>query len=215
MAIDYQRAAFLLGARKPAQFPPDAGLEVAFAGRSNAGKSSAINALTGRRGLARVSKQPGRTQEVNFFTLDPGRRLVDLPGYGFARAPGGVQRQWTVALERYLGARRALRGLVVVMDVRHPLTPLDRQLLAWVAPRALPVHLVLTKADKLSRSRAGAALAEVRRESGQWPAPSTVQLFSALKRQGVDVLVERLDAWLADEAPTSGVAADGEHAGDG
>lgn len=198
-AIDYRQASFLQGARTAAQFPPDAGLEVAFAGRSNAGKSSAINALTGQRALARVSKQPGRTQEVNFFTLDDDRRLVDLPGYGFARAPGAVQRQWTVALERYLGRRRALRGLVVLMDVRHPLTPLDRQLLAWMEPRGLPVHLVLTKADKLSRGRAGAVLQGVTRETAAWSLPVTVQLLSVLARQGVDTLADRLDRWLETE----------------
>jgi GTP-binding protein len=205
MTIDYQRATFLLGARRAAQFPPDRGLEVAFAGRSNAGKSSAINLLTGRRGLARVSKQPGRTQEVNFFVLDPARRLVDLPGYGFARAPGHVQRQWGAALERYLGRRRALRGLVVLMDVRHPLTPLDRQLLAWVEPRALPVHLVLTKADKLGRGKALAALRAVERETEPWPQEVSVQLLSVPERQGIGTLSERLDHWLAaDEVLVEG-----------
>jgi GTP-binding protein len=203
--MPWRRARFLTGARTPGQLPPDAGREVAFAGRSNAGKSSLINVLTEQKALARTSKAPGRTREINFFGLDDAAalRLVDLPGYGYAKVPEAVRRQWQETLARYLQARRSLAGVVVIMDVRHPLTEHDRTLLAWLAPRRLPLHLVLTKADKLKRGRAAAALEAVRREAARLEPPATAQLFSALHRQGLEILRERLASWLAPGIPGS------------
>ncbi len=192
----YSRAHYLKGAETLRQCPPDAGFEVAFAGRSNAGKSSAINSLTGIGALARTSKTPGRTQMINFFTLDEERRLVDLPGYGFAKVPLEVKRRWDRLVEEYLSRRRCLRGLVLVMDVRHPLTPFDRGLLAWCADAAVAVHVLLTKADKLKRGAAGAALLAVRRDLADYPAAVDAQLFSALRATGVAELHRALDRWL-------------------
>jgi len=199
----YARAEFMTSAPDLRRAPPDQGLEVAFAGRSNSGKSSAINALTRRRGLARTSKTPGRTQLINFFALDEQRRLVDLPGYGYAKVPDSVRRQWQQAMQGYFERRGSLHGLVLVMDVRHPLTDFDGQMLAWCAHRAMPVHILLTKADKLKRGAAQNALLGVRRalaEQGPGPqaapAPVSVQLFSATARTGVGELEAVLDAWL-------------------
>ena len=196
MSIDYRHARYLLSAVKLEQSPPDDGAEVAFAGRSNAGKSSALNALTGRRGLARTSKTPGRTQAINYFAIDGRRRLVDLPGYGFARVPEAIKRQWGVTMSRYLGERRSLRGLILLMDVRHPLNTHDRQMLDWAFHADLPVHVLLTKADKLKRGAASASLLKVRGELASYDGRVTAQLFSALKNQGLDQAREVLDAWL-------------------
>jgi GTP-binding protein len=167
----YRRATFTLGAPTVAYLPPDSGYEVAFAGRSNAGKSSAINSITGQKALARVSKTPGRTQHINFFeleanldpTLNQGRRLVDLPGYGYAKVAHSVKEQWQAALEEYLNTRQSLQGLMIVMDIRHPLTPFDQQMLDTCHHAHLPTHILLTKADKLSKGAAGATLQQVRR----------------------------------------------------
>ena len=187
---------FLYSVNALAQLPPDTGREVAFAGRSNAGKSSALNLLTGQRQLARVSKTPGRTQLLNFFLVEPDRYLVDLPGYGYARVPDSVRRHWGELLERYLRGRLALRGLLLLMDIRHPLTEMDRQLLDGCAARDLPAHVLLTKADKLSRGAALAALAQLKRGLAvDYPGAST-QLFSALTGQGIDEAHARLDGWL-------------------
>ena len=191
----FRNASFLLGAVDLRGMPADEGAEVAFAGRSNAGKSSAINALTGSRSLARTSKAPGRTREINFFALADGRRLVDLPGYGFARVPEAMKAAWGVLVSRYLAERRSLRGVVQLMDVRHPFTELDRQLLEWCRAAGLPVHVVLTKADKLGRGQAGSALAKARKEVAERPAVS-VQLFSATRRDGLETLVARMLEWL-------------------
>jgi GTP-binding protein len=160
----------------------DDGVEVAFAGRSNAGKSSALNALTNRRGLARTSKTPGRTQLINFFRLDEQRRLVDLPGYGFAKVPLAVRDSWRVLMESYLGERAALSGLVVVMDIRRPLTEFDQQMLGWAESAQIPVLVLLTKADKLSRGKANSEVLSVRKALGE---SATVQAFSATKRIGL------------------------------
>lgn len=192
----YRKARYLTSAKQVAQAPPDQGAEVAFAGRSNAGKSSAINALTDNRSLARTSKTPGRTQLINFFTLDAQRRLVDLPGYGYARAPETVKRQWRSAMEHYLAQRLSLRGLVLVMDVRHPLTDFDRLLLNWCQHAGLLVHVLLTKADKLGRGPAAMTLLQVRRDLASEQIVSSVQLFSALKRDGLETLKAVLDDWL-------------------
>lgn len=198
----YARATFLTSAPDLRRAPADDGMEVAFAGRSNSGKSSAINALTGRKALARTSKTPGRTQLINFFTLDERRRLVDLPGYGYAKVPEAVQRHWQGAMQDYFDRRGSLRGLVLVMDVRHPLTPFDEQMLAWCRHRGMPVHVLLTKADKLKRGAAKNTLLGVRRALGA-TGPATaggpavsVQLFSATARSGVAELEAVLDAWL-------------------
>ncbi|KHD07768.1 GTP-binding protein [Candidatus Thiomargarita nelsonii] len=189
----YQQAEYWLSAHKIDQLPEDEGIEVAFAGRSNAGKSSAINVITAQRSLARTSKTPGRTQQIIFFKLDESRRLVDLPGYGFAKVPLAVKQHWQKTLERYLQTRRSLRGLILMMDVRHPLTEFDQEMLNWCKLSNMPVHILLTKADKLSRGKGSAALEQVRSElSGEM----SVQLFSALKRVGVDEARKRLNEWF-------------------
>lgn len=191
----YHRANFLTSANRPAQFVADRGREVAFAGRSNSGKSSAINAITARKSLARTSKTPGRTQLINFFELDEDRRLVDLPGYGFARVPEAVRKHWRHLMEAYFRERRSLAGLFVIMDCRRPMLEFDRQMLAWAAHSGCPVHVLLTKSDKLSKGKAAAALQATRRLLGS---SASVQLFSALKRTGVGDARRSLDVMLAD-----------------
>jgi GTP-binding protein len=170
----------------PRELPPPGVPELAFAGRSNAGKSSAINTLTGRRRLAFVSKTPGRTQLINFFALGEGAFLVDLPGYGYADAPGEVRRHWEMLVGEYIASRASLAAVVVVMDARHPLMPLDRQLLGWLHDAGRPAHVLLTKSDKLSKQAAQTTLAKVRRDlAATWPG-STAQLFSSLKGEGIE-----------------------------
>ena len=195
---DYRGATFLTSAAKLHQCPPDEGWEVAFAGRSNAGKSSAINSLTNNRKLARTSKTPGRTQLLNFFSVSARQRLVDLPGYGYARVPASVKQEWTRQLENYLSKRQSLRGLVLLVDARHPLQPFDRQLLDWSIAAQMPVHILLTKSDKLKKGPAQSALLGTRRALEAHRDLVTVQLFSALKNQGLDELRETLDRWLTD-----------------
>lgn len=193
MKFSYQNAKFLTGVAHFAQLPVDGGFEVAFAGRSNVGKSSALNAITGIGGLARASRTPGRTQQINFFSLDETRRLVDLPGYGYARASANVQRQWHHLVMRYIYERRSLRGLMVLMDVRHPLTSLDQTMLQWCASLSRPVHVLLTKADKLSHSAAQKTLLQIKLTlSGQ-----SVQLFSATRPDGVEDARTILTQWLS------------------
>ncbi len=194
----YPQARFLISAAQLTQLPPDEGFEVAFAGRSNAGKSSALNRITRQKSLARTSKTPGRTQLINFFTLDDERRLVDLPGYGYAKVAEAIKRRWQETMENYLASRQSLQGLILLMDVRHPLRDVDQQLLSWCWHVGMPVHVLLTKADKLKRGPAQATLLKVRDElARQAPAGSTsVQLFSALKGSGIDEVQERLDHWL-------------------
>ncbi|MDQ2695869.1 MAG: ribosome biogenesis GTP-binding protein YihA/YsxC [Pseudomonadota bacterium] len=194
----YHATRYLTSVHEPGQLPADAGWEVAFAGRSNTGKSSALNVLTEQKSLARISKTPGRTQAINFFLVAPERRLVDLPGYGYAKVPDALRRRWQTLLEGYLGHRRALRGLFLLMDLRHPLTPLDRQLLDWCVHRGLPGHILLTKADKLSRGPALATLQRIQHTLRPHPRIS-VQLFSALTRLGVEEARQRLDEWLEFE----------------
>lgn len=184
---------FMLGAHQPNQFPEDAGSEVAIAGRSNAGKSSAINAIVARQNLARSSKTPGRTQQINFFELTPGQRLVDLPGYGFAKVPVNVQRHWESLLNNYFAHRVSLKGVMVVMDARHPLTAVDQQMLELASSRGLPVHVLLTKSDKLSRSESLKTLAQVRKALGE---TATAQLFSATAKTGADEARDVLKKWL-------------------
>jgi len=195
---NYREAEFLTSASRLNQCPADEGWEVAFAGRSNAGKSSAINSLTGNRKLARTSKTPGRTQLLNFFSLGAQQRLVDLPGYGFAKVPVAVKRQWTQQLEHYLQERRSLRGLVLLMDVRRPLQEFDQMMLDWAVSAHMPVHILLTKADKLKKGPAKSALLKVRGQIAGHADLVSVQLFSALKHTGLDELCKVLDAWLTD-----------------
>ena len=186
-------AVFLKSAASPADFPADTGREVAFGGRSNSGKSTAVNVLTGIRKLARVSKTPGRTQLLNFFSLGEDRRLVDLPGYGFARVAPEVQARWRGLLESYLTHRASLAGLVMTMDIRHGVTPLDEQLLRWLEPRGLPVAVLLTKADKLGR---GTAIEQERKVQAELGPTIRVARFSALTRDGARELQAWLDARL-------------------
>jgi GTP-binding protein len=189
----YPDAHFLLSADTPAQFPPDEGTEVAFAGRSNSGKSSAINVIVNRRQFARTSKTPGRTQLVNFFSLRDGQRLVDLPGYGFARVPDEKREHWGRLLQGYFERRQSLAGLILVVDVRRQLSDFDRQMLRFSAFVRLPVHILLTKADKLKRGQASRARLEVRKEVGD---AARVQLFSASSREGLDEARQTLEAFL-------------------
>jgi GTP-binding protein len=189
-------ARFLIAAHSPRQVPPDTGREVAFAGRSNAGKSSAVNAITGIKGLARSSKTPGRTQQIVFFELDGDRRLADLPGYGYAKVPEALRLHWRELMDRYLRNRRSLAGLVLVMDARHPLKPFDRELLAWCRDAGLDCHILLTKADKLSRSETAKTLREVAAASAAEGFGASVQAFSASRGTGVEEARARLLAWL-------------------
>lgn len=186
-------ARFILSANAPAQFVPDRGSEVAVAGRSNAGKSSAINVIVNRRQFARTSKTPGRTQLVNFFELRPDQRLVDLPGYGFARVSDKVRDHWGRLLQEYFESRESLTGLLLVVDIRRRLTAFDEQMLGFAESVSLPVHLLLTKADKLKRGQAATAHLEVTRALGD---RASIQLFSALNRQGVDEAREVLNHFL-------------------
>ncbi len=173
------------------------GAEVAFAGRSNAGKSSALNTITGIKGLARTSKTPGRTQLINFFEMDTRRRLVDLPGYGYAKVPDKIKDHWQRFLSNYLLERESLKGLILLMDIRHPLTPLDWQLIEWVEERQLSLHILLTKSDKLRSGAAKNAILEVRKCLASFADPITVQLFSSLKKTGIKEVHQKLDEWLS------------------
>ena len=193
----YQQAVFAFSANREAQFPAAARVEIAFAGRSNAGKSSALNTLTNQKTLARVSRTPGRTQLINYFALpDAGCFLVDLPGYGYAEVPEQVRAHWQALLGRYLLQREVLRGVVLLMDIRHPMKELDIRMLECCAERQLPAHVLLTKADKLSRSVAEKQLCALRSELVNWHASFSVQLFSSLKRLGLPELVAQLDTWI-------------------
>ena len=196
MNSTYRQARFLISAAKLEQAPPDTGYEVAFAGRSNAGKSSAINTLCDQKSLARTSKTPGRTQLLNFFALDDDRRLVDLPGYGYAKVAEGIKRAWQGSLATYLEQRQCLRGLMLTMDVRHPLKDFDRQMLDWASQIALPVHVLLTKSDKLKQGAAANVLLQVRSELQRINTGFSVQAFSSTRRTGVDEAHARLDTWL-------------------
>ncbi|AYC30937.1 YihA family ribosome biogenesis GTP-binding protein [Pseudomonas cavernae] len=191
-----QQASFLISAAKVDQCPDDSGLEVAFAGRSNAGKSSALNTLT-HANLARTSKTPGRTQLLNFFRLDDERRLVDLPGYGYAKVPIPLKQHWQRHLEAYLGSRESLAGLILLMDIRHPLTEFDCMMLDWSVASGMPMHILLTKADKLAFGAAKNALLKVRQDLHRgWGEAASLQLFSAPKRLGIDEAQTVLARWL-------------------
>jgi len=199
VSVDYRQAQFLLSATEPGQLPGDRGHEVAFAGRSNAGKSSALNAITDQKQLARVSKTPGRTQQINVFPIgapDSAQRLIDLPGYGYAKAPPALRAHWQKALPQYLETRESLRGLVLITDIRHPLGPLDEQMLLWCEAAGLPVHILLSKADKLRRGPAGNTLQSVRAAAPRICPSARAQLFSAQTRDGVEAARAQLDEWL-------------------
>jgi len=200
----FKIVSFLTSANELHQLPPDQGAEVAFAGRSNAGKSSALNVITEQRNLARTSKTPGRTQLINFFELDEERRLVDLPGYGYAKVPEKIKRHWQQVLSDYLATRQCLRGLVLLMDIRHPLKEFDRQMLDWCQNKQMPVHILLTKADKLKRGPANNTLQQVRKELKTGYPLATAQLFSALDRQGVELARDQLATWLGLEEEKTG-----------
>ncbi|MCG8425986.1 MAG: ribosome biogenesis GTP-binding protein YihA/YsxC [Chromatiales bacterium] len=195
----YHQAQFLTSAAKFDQAPPDEGYEVAFAGRSNAGKSSAINTLCQQRNLARTSKTPGRTQLLNFFSLDEQRRLVDLPGYGFAKVAEKVKLQWQKELAYYLEHRQSIRGIVLLMDIRHPLKEFDQQMIEWSSEIRLPVHILLTKSDKLKRGAAKSSLLKMQQSLKPYADLVSIQLFSSLKREGVDTAHAVLDRWLEVE----------------
>ncbi len=187
---------FLSSVPSPSQAPADSGAEVAFAGRSNAGKSSALNAITGRKALARTSKTPGRTQHLVFFGLDEHTRLVDLPGYGYAKVPEHIKQKWGRAMADYLQSRQSLQGLILLMDIRHPLTEFDQQMLDWCQHADMPVHILLTKADKLKRGPAKSTLLKTKGIIAKYPLV-TIQLFSALKKQGIEEARSVLVQWLA------------------
>ena len=201
MTIKYRTAQFLTSAEKLSQCPADEGFEVAFAGRSNAGKSSAINTLTDNSKLARTSKTPGRTQLLNFFSLDEQRRLVDLPGYGYAKVPEAMKLKWQRHLSEYLQQRQCLRGLVLVMDIRHPLQDYDTTLLQWAADCELPVHILLTKADKLKPNAARNQIMQIKKLLAAQPGQISVQAFSSLKKQGIAELETILNQWYQAVQP--------------
>ncbi len=197
----YRSASYVISAHKLSQLPEDSGVEVAFAGRSNAGKSSAINALTEQKALARTSKTPGRTQQIVIFEIDPQRRIADLPGYGYAKVPLKLRQHWQSVLQRYFELRESLKGVVLVMDIRHTMRPFDEQMITWCAHSGIPCHAVLTKADKLKRGPAQAALLKVRKSL---PPGASAQTFSSSKKTGKPELIARLNQWYEfpiDETP--------------
>lgn len=199
----YHQAKFINSAPRLQDAPPDQGMEIAFAGRSNAGKSSAINTLVQQNALARVSKTPGRTQLLNFFQIDEQRKLVDLPGYGYAKVPEAIKRDWQKMMENYLKNRKALCGIVLVMDIRHPLTEFDWQMVDWCEHSKLPLHILLTKSDKLKFGAAKNTLLQVQRELSQADIIITLQLFSALNKVGIDDVHQVLDEWFQFTLPSA------------
>ncbi|GAA4652018.1 ribosome biogenesis GTP-binding protein YihA/YsxC [Kistimonas scapharcae] len=199
--LNYRTTRYETSAARLDQCPADTGREVAFAGRSNAGKSSALNTLTGSSSLARTSKTPGRTQLINFFPIDEEHRLVDLPGYGYAKVPVAMKQDWQKHLGEYLEKRQSLVGVVLLMDIRHPMKEFDQIMLDWARDSQMPIHILLTKADKLKFGAAKSTLIKIRNDLKEWGDQLSIQLFSSLKRTGVEELSARLDSWLlADDA---------------
>ena len=192
----FRIARYVLNAHELKQLPADQGIEVAIAGRSNAGKSSAINALTDQKSLARTSKTPGRTQQIVIFELDENRRIADLPGYGYAKVPLNLKEHWRNVMARYFKTRKCLRGVVLVMDIRHPMREYDQQMLGWCESVGIPCHVLLTKADKLKRGPAQSTLLKVRRGL---PGIASVQVFSSTKKEGLGELVDKLSDWYEYE----------------
>ena len=198
---NYHMTHFVMSAPDIRHLPSDAGIEVAFAGRSNAGKSSALNTLTQQKSLARTSKTPGRTQLINLFEVKPGIRLVDLPGYGYAEVPEEMKRKWQRALGEYLQMRNSLKGLVVLMDIRHPLKDLDQQMIQWAVDVGTPVMLLLTKADKLASGARQAQIKMVREAVKEFMGDIQVEAFSSPKKMGVDKLSATLNPWVSEIPP--------------
>ncbi len=196
MRVPYQNMKFMLSVVRMDDAPADEGWEVAFAGRSNAGKSSGLNVLASQKNLARTSKTPGRTRELNYFELDPERRIVDLPGYGYAKVSRKMQNQWRGLLDDFLQNRKALKGILVFMDIRHPMSDFDLQLIDWCEYRQLPLHILLTKADKLGYGAAKSTRLKIQRELEPATMPASVQTFSSLKKTGLDEAYEVLDKWF-------------------
>lgn len=188
----FRIASYVLSAHNLKQLPNDVGIEVAIAGRSNAGKSSAINTLADQRGLARTSKTPGRTQQIVIFELDEDRRIMDLPGYGYAKVPLKLKAHWRMVMERYFQTRECLKGVVLVMDIRHPMREFDQQMLIWCESADIPCHILLTKSDKLKRGPAQSTLLKIRRDL---PDIASIQVFSSLKKTGLEELVDVLSGW--------------------
>ncbi len=193
----FRVATYVLSAHQLKQLPKDAGIEVAIAGRSNAGKSSAINTFTDQKSLARTSKTPGRTQQIVIFELDENRRIADLPGYGYAKVPLKLKAHWRSVMVRYFETRKCLRGVVLVMDIRHPMREFDQQMLDWCDSAEVPCHVLLTKADKLKRGPAQSTLLKIRREL---PDIASIQVFSSLNKTGLDELVDKLSIWYEYDA---------------
>ncbi len=194
--IRFESAQFTTSAAKLSQCPDEFGAEVAFAGRSNAGKSSAINTLTHNKKLARTSKTPGRTQLINFFDLGHNKRIVDLPGYGYAKVPAKMKFEWQRHMEEYLSERKSLKGLVLLMDCRHPLQPFDKMMLEWASQSEMPLHILMTKSDKLKKGPASKQLLTVKKQLKDYGDLVSVQLFSSLKRDGLSILKHVLNTWL-------------------
>lgn len=194
--LHFQNTTYLTGAADMTAFSPDFGSEIAYVGRSNAGKSSALNAITGIKGLARTSRSPGRTQLIHFFEIDHLHRLVDLPGYGYAKIQKSVKTQWALLIHDYLQSRKSLKGLILVMDIRHPLKTLDLQLISWCVDMEMPLHILLTKADKLNISAQKNVVNHVKNALAQFQGVLSVQLFSALKNKGVDEARAKLMSWF-------------------
>ncbi len=209
----FLNAAYALSAHGLPDLPPPGPPEVAFAGRSNAGKSSAINTLVRHKRLAFVSKTPGRTQMINFFRLRGGALLADLPGYGYARVPASVRAHWGQVLSTYLQTRESLVGLVLIMDARHPMGELDRQMLDWFQPTGRPVHVLLTKSDKLARRAAMQTLGDTRRALAQWGTNHSAQLFSSLKASGVEEAEQAIGPWFETHLTGDGSGAAGSTTG--
>ncbi len=197
--INFQKAKYLISAPSIKQCPADTGVEVAFAGRSNAGKSSALNTLALQGKLARTSKTPGRTQLINFFEIDPGVRIVDLPGYGFAKVPDRVKREWQKNMNEYLELRKSLKALVLVMDIRHPLTEFDLMMCEWAQDCQMPIHILLTKSDKLKKGPRQNTMFAVKKQLAHMGELLTVQTFSSLKKEGTDTLRLQLSHFLAQD----------------
>ncbi|MBG3080967.1 YihA family ribosome biogenesis GTP-binding protein [Proteus mirabilis] len=203
--FNYQKAHFIISAPDIRHLPPDTGIEIAFAGRSNAGKSSALNALTQQNGLARTSKTPGRTQLINLFQIEEGLRLVDLPGYGYAQVPEEMKRKWQRSLGEYLQKRECLKGVVILMDIRHPLKDLDMQMIDWAVESELPTLVLLTKADKLASGARKQQLMSVRDALASKVGDIRIEYFSSLKKIGIDKLRNTLNEWYSgkEEAPVN------------
>ena len=194
MSLQFNRANFLTSATNLSQCPPDTGAEVAFCGRSNSGKSSAINALTRKKSLARTSKTPGRTQMINFFSINESCRLVDLPGYGYAKVPTAVKQHWEKHLDEYLRARSCLKGAILLVDIRHPIKEFDETMIDWCLQVELPLHILLTKADKLKTGAQQNSLLSLRQRLSQ---EISTQIFSAKDKKGLDLLEDKLREWFS------------------